>query len=215
MNKRRIVVVVFILIVIAIVAALMLSSYGKDGSYTNLSILGNGTIDENGTVDIKLTSWEGDALENKELKVVLKDSEGNKVFEKSADTKTDGVASVDFINVSSGEYNINVTFSGDENYSSSSLSEKLVIGNVTEEVDDNSTNETNESEIDEDVGVEETYDSSDSYSSSSSYSGSNSYSPSSSSYDSSDYSESSDTYDEDGNVVEPVIDENGESSSEG
>ncbi len=215
MNKRRIVVVVFILIVIAIVAALMLSSYGKDGNYTNLSILGNGTIDENGTVDIKLTSWEGDALENKELNVVLKDSEGNTVFKESADTKADGVASVDFINVSSGEYNINVTFSGDENYSSSSLSEKLVIGNVTEEVDDNSTNETNETEIDEDVGLEETYDSSDSYSSSSSYNSNNYYSPSSSSYDSSDYSESSDTYDEDGNVVEPVIDENGESSSEG
>lgn len=216
MNKRTIIVIVFIIAVIAVVAALMLSSYGKDAGYTDLNILGNGTIDENGTVDIKLTSWEGDALKDKDLHVSLKDSEGNIVFKESAKTHDDGIASVEFINVSSGEYTINVTYDGDENYSSASLSEKLIIGEIVEEEEDNSTNETDE--ITDDENLDDTYDTYDYGSSSSSY---NSYSsPSSSSY--SDYSDSgsssdgggSEYYDENGNPVDSVVDEGGSYSSE-
>ena len=153
MDMRKIIIIGVIIVVIAVVTVFMISSYGSDLGYTSLSIMGNGSIDENGTVDIKLTDWEGTALKNKDIHVSVKDSEGNVVFNDSSKTQVNGIASVKLINVSAGEYNINVTFEGDEKYGPSSLSERLIIGGVVEEVEeDNSTNNTVEDIINDILG---------------------------------------------------------------
>ncbi|OEC99207.1 MULTISPECIES: type IV pilin [Methanobrevibacter] len=203
MNKK-IIIAAIIVVIIAVVAGFMLtSSNSQDNS--KITIMGNGSIHENGTIGIKLTNGENTALKNKTVHVCVKDSEGKIVVDKTAKTYVNGVVGVRLTNVSAGEYDVNVTFEGDENYTSSSVSQKLKI--IAGESDDDPTYP-----VDEDT-VTTTADASSTQSSQSS-SQSQSYTPSRSN----DYGGSSSSdddggldadYDENGNEMLPTVDEEG------
>ena len=196
MDKKMMIILGVIVVIAAVIAAFMLLS-PEDTDLSKLDILGNGTIGENGTLNVKLSNGDGIALKDKEVHVTVKNSKGKVVFENSAKTYVNGVANVKIENVSAGEYEVNVTFDGDENYTACSISEKLIIAQgVVEDTEEND-------DVDTASAVDTSSDSSQSSSSysSSSYSSSNSYS--------SDDGSSDDYYDEDGNAVEPTIDEDG------
>ena len=200
MNKKMIIILGAIIVVAAVFAAFMLSSSGEDTGSSQLEILGNGTIEENGTLDVKLTNGDGIALKDKKVHVVVKNAKGKVVFDESSRTYVNGVANVKIENVSAGKYDVNVTFDGDENYTSCSLAEKLIIAKGTgqEDTDDDGA----------DTSTADTSSSTQSQSSSSSQPQRQSQSSQPSS--SSDDEGSEDTYyDEDGNEMNPVIDENG------
>ncbi len=204
MDEKRILIIAGIVVIIAVAATFMLLfSNAEDSSYSRISILGNGSISVNGTLDVKLANDDGVALKDKDITVTLKDSEGNVVFNKTAKTYVNGVANVKLANVSAGSYNVEATFAGDGNYSSCSVSEKLkIIGPDGEEEQTEEDNATVEDTTDT-VDTTPTQ-SSQSYSSSSYQS--QSYTPPSSSDDGG----SEDTYyDENGQEIEPVIDEEG------
>ena len=194
-----------IVIIAAVLASFIFSPSAEDVADSKLDILGNGTIGENGTLDVKLSNGEGIALKDKEILVTVKNSEGKIVLQKSAKTYVNGVANVKIENVSPGKYDVNVTFGGDENYTASSVVEKLTIAKGVVEEDTN--NDTDTSTVVEDT----TTTSSAPTQSTPSYSYSqSSHSSSSSSSSSSDADDSSDTYyDEDGNQMEEIIDEDG------
>ena len=203
MDKRILIILGGIVVVLTVIAAVLTFtlSGSDDPSYTKLDILGNGTIGENGTLNVKLTNGEGIALKDKEIHVTVKDKNGSVVFEKSAKTYVNGVANVKVENVSPGEYDVNVTFDGDNNFTACSLSEKLTIAQGVVEEDTDS---------DADAGTDSTGSSQSQSSSSSSYSrssSSNSYSNNGASSD--DQGSPEDHYDEDGNRVEPTYDPDG------
>lgn len=204
MDKKELI-ILGILAVIAAVAIwfMYFSPVESAADYSMLNIIGDGTIGENGTVYAKLANGENVALRDKEVHITVKDSNGSVVFEDSSKTYVNGVVNFKLTNVSAGKYDVNITFDGDENFTSCSVSEKLTIkaGEVEEDVPD------------EIVSSVETADTStqDTSSSQSSYS-SQSYrqSYSSDSYSSSDDVGSEDNYyDENGNEITPTYDENG------
>ena len=204
MDEKRVMIIAGIVVIIAVAATFMLLfSNAEDSSYSRISILGNGSISENGTVDVKLANGDGIALKDKDITITLKDSEGKVVFNKTAKTYVNGVANVKLTNVSAGSYDIEATFAGDGNYSSCSVSEKLKIigpdGDEEQTGDDNATADDTADTVDT-----APTQSSQSYSSSSYQS--QSYTPPSSSDD--DGSEDT-YYDENGQEIEPVIDEDG------
>lgn len=83
MDKRIIILGVIVAIVAVGAAAWMfLSPSVDDADKSNLDILGNGTIAENGTLNVKLSNSEGIALKDKEIHLTVKDSNGSVVFEK-------------------------------------------------------------------------------------------------------------------------------------
>jgi hypothetical protein len=204
MDKKELI-ILGILAVIAAVAIwfMYFSPVEASSDYSMINIIGDGTIGENGTVYAKLTNDDNVALKDKEVHITVKDSNGSVVFEDSSKTYVNGVVNFKLTNVSAGKYDVNITFDGDENFTSCSVSEKLTIkaGEVEEDVPD------------EIVSSVETADTStqDTSSSQSSYS-SQSYrqSYSSDSYSSSDDVGSEDNYyDENGNEITPTYDENG------
>ena len=196
-----------IIVAIAIVAAFMLFSPNNDSGYSKIDIIGDGNVPENGTLNVKLENGQNIALKDKNITITIKDSKGKVVFNKTAKTFVNGVANVKLTNLSPGEYNVNATFNGDENYTASSVSEKIKI--VAGESDD--AGDENTTDVVADDTTTPTSDSSSSYSSQSS-SSSSSYRPSSSSSSSSS-SDSSDNgvyyTDENGNPAEGYIDEDG------
>ena len=206
MDKKIIIILGIIVVIAAVLAAFMFSSFGEDTASSQLDILGGGSIPENGTLNVKLSNGDGVALKDKEVHVVVKNSKGKVVFDKSSKTYVNGVANVKIENVSPGKYDVNVTFDGDENYTACSIAEKLIIakGAVEEDTDDDTD--------DASAAADDTSSSSQSQSSSS-YS-SRQYSPSSQPSSDSDDGSDDTYYDEDGHEMEPVIDENGEPETE-
>lgn len=204
MDRKKLLILGILAVIVAIAIWFMYFSPFESAADSSLiNILGDGTIGENGTVYAKLTNDENVALKDKEVHITVKDSNGSVVFEDSSKTYVNGVVNFKLTNVSAGKYDVNITFGGDENFTSCSVSEKLTIkaGEVEEDVPD------------EIVSSVETADTStqDTSSSQSSYS-SQSYrqSYSSDSYSSSDDVGSEDNYyDENGNEITPTYDENG------
>ena len=80
MEKREIMIAAIVILVVALVASnLMNTSSAKD---TQLKILNNGSIGENGTIYIKLTDMEKNSLGNKQIKVSIIDKNGKAVYTK-------------------------------------------------------------------------------------------------------------------------------------
>ena len=206
-----------IIIVIAVVAVFVYNPAG-DLDESRISILNNNTIGENGTIYVKLTDKNSESLSGKNVQITVSDQNGTVIFNETAKTHMTGVAVVKLTNISDGVYKINATFAGDENYTGCGVSKKITIGegiveedlgNVTDIVgDDTSLSQSGDSQQ-----SQSSYQSSSA--SQSSYQSSSSSRSSSSSSSGSSSGGSSDTvYDENGKVMQPVIDENGKETYE-
>ena len=208
MDKKEYV-IIGIVIIIAIAVAGIIFSSPNSAKNTQIQILNNGSIGENGTIYIKLTDMEKNSLGDKPIKVSIIDKKGKAVYTKELKTHVTGMALVKVENITPDTYTINVTFNGDANYSSSSVSKKIniVSGHVDEQL--NATSEDIQA-----INIEQAQDSQQNtytpvYSTDTSYTPSSSSSQQSSSDSRDTSSDDGGVIDENGNAVDPVIDENG------
>lgn len=208
MDKKEYV-IIGIVIIIAIAVAGIIFSSPNSAKNTQIQILNNGSIGENGTIYIKLTDMEKNSLGDKPIKVSIIDKKGKAVYTKELKTHVTGMALVKVENITPDTYTVNVTFNGDANYSSSSVSKKIniVSGHVEEQL--NATNEDIQA-----INIEQAQDSQQNtytpvYSTDTSYTPSSSSSQQSSSDSRDTSSDDGGVIDENGNAVDPVIDENG------
>ena len=208
MDKKEYV-IIGIVIIIAIAVAGIIFSSPNSAKNTQIQILNNGSIGENGTIYIKLTDMEKNSLGDKPIKVSIIDKKGKAVYTKELKTHVTGMALVKVENITPDTYTVNVTFNGDANYSSSSVSKKIniVSGHVEEQL--NATSEDLQA-----INTEQAQDSQQNtytpvYSTDTSYTPSSSSSQQSSSDSRDTSSDDGEVIDENGNAVDPVIDENG------
>lgn len=208
MDKKEYV-IIGIVIIIAIAVAGIIFSSPNSAKNTQIQILNNGSIGENGTIYIKLTDMEKNSLGDKPIKVSIIDKKGKAVYTKELKTHVTGMALVKVENITPDTYTVNVTFNGDANYSSSSVSKKIniVSGHVEEQL--NATSEDIQA-----INIEQAQDSQQNtytpvYSTDTSYTPSSSSSQQSSSDSRDTSSDDGGVIDENGNAVDPVIDENG------
>lgn len=195
-----------IIVVVAIVVASIVFAPTTDAQTSTLSILNKGEIGQNGTVYVKLTDNQNTSLSGKTVHIKISDGSGKAVYEGDAKTHATGVAIANLNSVAPGNYTLEVTFDGDENYTSSSISKKITI--VGEDI---------EEDVADSALIEQTIqDSGDSQDSSYSQSYTPSYSPSQSSQSSSQSSQSSSSsddelvnYDVNGRETLPEYDEDG------
>ncbi len=208
MDKKEYV-IIGIVIIIAIAVAGIIFSSPNSAKNTQIQILNNGSIGENGTIYIKLTDMEKNSLGDKPIKVSIIDKKGKAVYTKELKTHVTGMALVKVENITPDTYTVNVTFNGDANYSSSSVSKKIniVSGHVEEQL--NATSEDIQA-----INIEQAQDSQQNtytpvYSTDTSYTPSSSSSQQSSSDSRDTSSDDGGVIDENGHAVDPVIDENG------
>lgn len=199
-----------IIIIVAAIVASIIFAPSDEADFTTLEVLNKGEFGENSTIYVKLADSEKNALSGQDVHVKLTDSDGKVVYDESVKTHATGVALAKLNGVSAGEYTLNITYDGNENYTASSVSQKITIqGEPVEDEIENSTliqDTLEDAQYDDDSSSSSSSDSYQSYSQQS-QSQSYSYSPQSSrSYDSG----SSDTYyDENGAEMLPEYDENG------
>lgn len=202
MDKKELI-IIGIVVILAIVIGSILFAPSDEAKTTSITLLNKGDFGENSTVYIKLKDIDDNSLSGKTINIKITDDEGKAVYDKTVETHATGVAIAKLKNMSAGNYTLEVSFDGDENYTGCSMNKKISI--IGEEVED---------EIDESDLVDQTVeDSQDTQTSSSSQQSSYSqprYSQSSSSSSSSSSDDGSmHYYDENGNEALPEYDENG------
>lgn len=124
MNKYAVFSLSIILILVICGAVFSMSNTQEP---SKIKILGNGSVVEGGTLNIKLTDLEGISLDNRMLNITIMDKNGEKIFENSTNTNYIGKATVDLDNIPVGNYTVNVTFEGDEKFSSNTTLENFEI----------------------------------------------------------------------------------------
>ena len=123
-----------IIILLAALGASLIFFPHSEAKASDLTILNTENISENGTVYVKLTDKDNASLTNKTVHVVLKNDKGEVVYNESVTTHLTGVAIAKLDNVPPGEYTLEISFDGDNNYTSSNFSKKITVGgNVTDE----------------------------------------------------------------------------------
>lgn len=206
MDKKELIIIGIVAVIFIVVAGVMLSpsTGAKD---TELKMLNNGTIGENGTIYIKLTDAQKQSLADKPITVKITDKNGKEVLSKTVKTHVTGVAIVKLAKMSPGSYEVKVSYDGDNNYTASSLKEKINVKSGYVEEDINMTEMIGSDTDTTDTQTVPADTSTDSY---------NSYTPvyTDTSQDSSDTSsddgdDGNTVIDENGNEAETVIDENG------
>ena len=126
MDKRELI-IAGIFVVVVIVLASIIFAPNNTAKQTTIEVLNNDTIGENGTVYVKLKDNNNTSLSEKTVHIKITDENGTVVYEGSGKTHATGVAIFKMNNVSPGDYNLSVTFDGDENHTSSSISKSLKI----------------------------------------------------------------------------------------
>lgn len=206
MDKKELIIIGIVAVIFIVVAGVMLSpsTGAKD---TELKMLNNETLGENGTIYIKLTDAQKQSLADKPITVKITDKNGKEVLSKTVKTHVTGVAIVKLAKMSPGSYEVKVSYDGDNNYTASSLKEKINVKSGYVEEDINMTEMIGSDTDTTDTQTAPADTSTDSY---------NSYTPvyTDTSQDSSDTSsddgdDGNTVIDENGNEAETVIDENG------
>lgn len=125
MQNEKIIIVVLLAIVAALLVAIIATNPDLDKQHTKLIFTSNDTIDEGGYVKIKLVDVNGTELENQTVNITVTDENGTSDYY-SAVTNEDGDAKAKIKN-DPGEYNVTVSYDGDENYEACYETQELTI----------------------------------------------------------------------------------------
>ena len=137
-NKNIIIILLAIIIILsAVVGALFLQSNNAKEP-TEVKITSSPTLYEGDGLEIELARLDGTAIPKEKVDVIIANEKGDVLVKKTVETDSEGKAKIDF-DLKKGEYDVNVTFRGNENYKDDAATQKLSIDETaTKVVSDNS-----------------------------------------------------------------------------
>ena len=137
-NKNIIAILIIIIIILAVaLAAVALPSLNSKEA-TKLTITSNNTLYEGENLSVNLTTINGTPIVGEKVNVTVINEDGSKDF-MNAVTDENGTAQVK-LDKREGNYTVNCTYSGNENYSGNSTQQELnVIKEVVEQVSSQSS----------------------------------------------------------------------------
>ena len=126
MESRNIIIILVIVVVVlaAAVGAMFLSpSHAKED--TKLTITSNKTLYEGDNLTVKLTDINGTPISGESVNVTIIDKDGGS-YRASVITNNSGIGVLK-LDQSAGNYSVNCSYGGNENYTGNTDSQKLVI----------------------------------------------------------------------------------------
>lgn len=129
-NKNIILVLVIIIIILAVIAGAMFFKQNPTKEATKVKITSDKTQYEGGKISLQLTDLNKTAISKEKVTIIIKNKKGKVVVNQSIETNSKGKAKLD-LDLKKGKYIVNVTYSGNENYTGNSTSEKLSIKEAT------------------------------------------------------------------------------------
>lgn len=132
-NKNIIIILIAIIIVLAAgTCALYFQSNAKETSC--LQITSTPTISEGEWISLRLTDLNKTGLTNEDINIVITDQQNTVVTNSTVKTDTNGIAKLDLA-LEVGNYTVNVTFNGNENFTANTTSQNLTVRENIKETD--------------------------------------------------------------------------------
>lgn len=125
MNKR-IIIVASIIVVLIILGGLLIFSHNTAKLDTEITFLGNGSIENGDSIDFVLKDAQGKPIADKNLSILFESN--GKVEKYSIITDSQGKGSLVVKDENNGNYSITVNFDGDDKYNSCSATQKIILG---------------------------------------------------------------------------------------
>ena len=145
-NKNIIIILVAVVVVLAVVAGVMFMQSGNAKEPTKVKITSDKEQYEGGKLKVQLTDLNKTALSKQKVNVIVKNKKGKVVVNKTVKTNSKGKADLD-LDLKKGEYKVNVTYKGNENYTGNNTTQKLKIKEkVKETVSEESSSESSSSD---------------------------------------------------------------------
>ncbi len=124
-NNIIIILLIIVLILVAGIGVMFLTSTNAKEP-TDIKITSNNEQNEGGELSAILTDLNGTPLSNESVNITITNSEGKAVIENVVKTDLNGEAKLN-LNLEKGEYNVNITYSGNAKYAQNNTNQKLTI----------------------------------------------------------------------------------------
>ena len=130
-SKNIIIILLIIVVVLASAVGVMFLSSSHAKQDTKIAIKSNDTLHEGDKLKVKLTDVNGTGIANQTVNVTITDSDGaSSHFSVVTNSKGVGTLKLD---KDAGNYTVNCTYSGNENYTGSNNTQKITIEEVVAE----------------------------------------------------------------------------------
>ena len=132
-NKNIIIILVVIIVILAAVIGFMVLKPMHAKEPTKIKVTSNKTLTEGQDMSVKLTDLNKTPLSKQKVNITIKDSKGKVVANKTVKTDDKGNAKMD-LKLKKGNYDVAVSYGGNENYSGNNTTQKLTIKEKVVEV---------------------------------------------------------------------------------
>ncbi len=143
MEKNKIIIIALIVIIAALLVgmvAMMVPNMAKKD--TTLTFKGNSTIDEGGSIKIKLTDDNGNVIAGQTVNVTVKDKDKASSYY-SVETNDQGIGTLK-LDKDAGKYDVTVTYAGNDKYKSCNATKKITIEEGTAEAEQTSSSSSSD-----------------------------------------------------------------------
>ena len=131
-NNKIIIALLLIIIALLVVFAIMFINPTNAKTDTKIKVTSNNTLHDGQDFSVVLTDINGTPLTNQTVNITITDANGGK---NPQQVTTDGMGNgiLQLKGLTAGEYTFNVTYGGNDKYSSCNLTQKLQIKEVVQE----------------------------------------------------------------------------------
>ena len=152
MENDKIIICLLVVIVILLLAGLVAIMPHANKQNTNLTFANGPELNEGDSIQIRLTDANGTALANQTVNITVTDKDGNRDYH-SAVTNGEGIAALK-LDKSDGQYNVIVSYNGNDNYLNCSLVQQFTVKKaVTESVGSTNNGDYLEGPEADDLGI--------------------------------------------------------------
>ncbi len=124
MDKDKMIIIALIAVILALVVGMFaMTNHAKED--TKLAITSNSTLHEGDSIDVKLTDFNGTPLSNQTINITITDK-NNTGYYYSVVTNEKGVGKLK-LDKSEGNYTVNCTFGGNENFTGNTTTKEIRI----------------------------------------------------------------------------------------
>ena len=125
-NKNIIIILIVVIVILAAVIGVMLLNPASSKEATKIKITSDKEQYEGGNLSLKLTDLNDTAISKEIVNITIIDKKGKVVVDDVVKTDSKGNAKLD-LDLKKGQYKVNVTYGGNENYTANNTTQKLTI----------------------------------------------------------------------------------------
>lgn len=125
-SKNIILIMIVVVVILAAAVGFALFNPTSAKAPVQINITSDGEQYEGGELSVQLTDLNRTPISKQVVNVTVTDSEGETVIDDVVNTDSDGNVTLS-LNLSQGEYNVTVSYGGNENYTANNTTQALTI----------------------------------------------------------------------------------------